>query len=75
MTVWNDEYCIRQMDMPCTVKGFVALDEDGFSNIYVNSRLSQEEQYKAAVHELRHVAKDDFYNDDSIRGVENDGES
>lgn len=70
MTVWNDEYCIRQMDMPCTVKGFVALDEDGFSNIYVNSRLSQEEQYKAAAHELQHVANGDFFSDEDIRCVE-----
>ena len=58
------------MDMPCTVKGFVALDEDGFSNIYVNSRLSQEEQYKAAAHELKHVANGDFFSDSGIRTVE-----
>ena len=75
MTVWSDEYRVRQLDLPHSVKAFVAMDEEGFNNIYVNSRLTQEEQYKAAAHELRHVAKDDFYNDDSIRGVEYDGES
>ena len=70
MTVWSDEYRIRQMDMPHAVKGFVALDEDGFSNIYVNSRLSKEEQYKAAAHELQHVARNDFYTEEDIRKVE-----
>ena len=70
MTVWNDEYRIRQLDLPCTVKGFVALDEDGFANIYVNSKLTREEQSKAALHELKHVARDDFYNDLTIRAVE-----
>ena len=70
ITVWNDEYRIRQLDLPCTVKGFVALDEDGFANIYVNSKLTREEQSKAALHELRHVARDDFYNNTDIRSVE-----
>lgn len=58
------------MDLPYTIKAMVALDEDGFSNIYVNSRLSHEEQFKAAMHELNHVARDDFYNDLSIRTIE-----
>lgn len=70
MTVWNDEYRIRQLDLPCTIKGFVALDEDGFANIYVNSKLTREEQSKAALHELRHVARDDFYNNMDIWSVE-----
>lgn len=58
------------MDLPYSIKAMVALDEDGFSNIYVNSRLSQEEQFKAAMHELRHVARDDFYNELSIQNIE-----
>lgn len=58
------------MDLPHSIKAFVALDEEGFHNIYVNSRLSQEEQFKAAMHELKHVARDDFYNELSIRHIE-----
>ena len=68
--ILNNEYAIRQLDMPYTVKAFVALDEEGFSNIYVNSRLSREEQRKAAVHELNHIKQDDFYSDADIRSVE-----
>lgn len=70
MTVWNNEYAVRLMDMPYTVKAIVAMDEEGFNNIYVNSHLSQEEQSKAVLHELRHIARDDFYNDMDIRSVE-----
>lgn len=58
------------MDLPYGVKGFVALDDEGFPNIYVNSRLSREEQYRAATHELKHIARNDFYNDSDIRTVE-----
>lgn len=58
------------MDLPCTVKAFVAMDEDGFNNIYVNSKLSREEQRKAVMHELNHLARNDFYNDLDIRSVE-----
>ena len=58
------------MDLPCTIKAFVAMDEDGFNNIYVNSKLSREEQRKAVMHELNHLARNDFYNDLDIRTVE-----
>lgn len=70
MEVWNDEYRIRQMDLPYTVKAMVSMGEDGFYNVYVNSRLSQEAQFRAAAHELAHIAKDDFYNGNDIRAIE-----
>lgn len=46
------------------------LDETGFPNIYINSRLSLEEQRKAVTHELNHIARNDFYNNLDIRTVE-----
>lgn len=58
------------MDLPCTIKAFVAMDEDGFNNIYVNSKLSREEQQRAVLHEIRHIARDDFYNDSPIQTIE-----
>ena len=68
--IWNNDYRVRLMDLPCTIKAFVAMDEDGFNNIYVNSKLSREEQRKAVMHELNHLARNDFYNDLDIRTVE-----
>ena len=70
MKVWNDEYQIRQLDLPYTIKAMVSMGEDGFYNVYVNSRLSQEEQFRAAAHELAHIARDDFYSSKDIRAVE-----
>lgn len=58
------------MDLPHSVKAFVAMDDDGFYNIYINSKLSREEQRRAAAHELNHIALDDFYNNKDIRTVE-----
>lgn len=68
--IWPNEYEIRLLDLPHSVKAFVALDDEGFPNIYVNSRLSQEEQYRAATHELKHIARNDFGNDHDIKAVE-----
>ncbi len=66
----SDEYIVRPIDLPYGVKGLVALDEDGYANIYVNSRLSREEQRKAAQHEIGHLNNDDFYNTATINEVE-----
>lgn len=70
MTVQNNEYVVRLIDLPCAVKAMTALDDEGFPNIYINSKLSQEAQYKALKHELNHLDRDDFYNDLDIRTVE-----
>lgn len=70
MVLLNDDFCIRQIDLPCSVKALVALDENGFHNIFVNSRLSRETQCEAVKHELRHIYRNDFYNNIDIRDVE-----
>lgn len=66
----SDEYRVRLMDLPSGVRALVAVDEEGFSNIYVNARLSREDQAAALRHELRHIRRDDAYNDRDIRIVE-----
>ena len=66
-----DDCIIRLLDMPCSVKAMTALDEDGYFNIYLNSKLSREEQQKAVMHELVHIRKDDFRNALDIREAEN----
>lgn len=65
-----DEYRIRLIDLPCSVHALVVYDEDGFPNIYLNSRMSREAQRKALRHELRHIARDDAFNAADIRSVE-----
>lgn len=66
----HDDCIIRLLDLPCSVKAVTALDEDGCANIYINSKLSREEQQKAARHELAHVCHDDFCNDTDIQTCE-----
>ena len=46
------------------------LDESGFFNIYVNSRLSICKQSKAIDHELEHIFRDDFFRDASLEEIE-----
>lgn len=70
MTVQNNEYVVRLIDLPCAVKAVTALDDEGLANIYLNAKLSQETQRKALKHELNHLDRDDFYNDLDIRTVE-----
>lgn len=56
------EYCIRFIDLPPAIKGMTVKDSLDFYNIYINSRLSAEEQKKAIQHEMCHIARGDFYN-------------
>ena len=57
-----NDYIVRYISLPCTVKGVTVMDKDGFYNIYINSQLSFEEQKKAIRHELQHIDREDFYN-------------
>lgn len=70
-----DDCIVRLLDLPCSVKAVTALDEDGCANIYINSKLSREEQQKAVRHELAHVSRDDFRNDTDIHACEEAAET
>lgn len=66
----DDEYLIRLIDLPTSVKALVVYDEDGFANIYVNAHLSVEEQRRAIRHELAHVRNGDAFSAADISAVE-----
>ena len=57
-----NDYLIRYIALPYTIKGVTVMDNDGYYNIYINSRLSWEDQKKAVRHELEHIQRDDFDN-------------
>ena len=44
-------------------------NDDGY-NIYINSRLSEDQKRKALKHEVDHIENDDFYNDKPIEEIE-----
>ena len=58
-----NNYAIRFIALPCSVKGVTVMDNDGFYNIYINSLLSREAQFEAIKHELEHINRADFDNE------------
>ena len=55
-----NDYAIRFITLPYTVKGVTVMDNDGFYNVYINSQLSIEEKRKAIKYELEHIGRADF---------------
>ena len=64
------DYIVRYIDLPITVKGATVMDYDGFYNIYINSRLSYEEQKKTIAHEMEHIVRGDFFSYATLEDVE-----
>ena len=62
-----DEIICRIIELPPRVNAVTVVDENGDFNVYVNSRLSLEEQQKAYKHECRHIKKCHFH---SLKSVE-----
>ncbi len=57
---------IRPIDLPNAVRAVTIPNDDGTFDIYVNVNLPEELQRRAIDHELKHIRKDHFYNDDPV---------
>lgn len=57
---------VRTVPLPCAVRAVTLPNDDGTFDIYINARLPEELQQKALDHELKHIRKDHFYNDDPV---------
>ena len=57
---------IRGIVFPEKVKGVTVTDPNGDFNVYINIKLSEDEQQKAAAHELRHIELDHLYDSDPV---------
>lgn len=57
------DYNIVLLDLPCTIKGLTAKDENDFYTIYINARFSDKQQMEAFLHEIEHIKNNDFCND------------
>ncbi len=66
----SGDFCVRIIDLPHSVKGFVTYDEEGFPNIYLNARIARYEQQRAMQHELAHISREDAFSDAEIRSIE-----
>ncbi|MBQ1779540.1 MAG: hypothetical protein IIZ93_15410 [Acidaminococcaceae bacterium] len=70
MTLYDGEFRVYMVPFPGTIHAAVRLDQDGFPSIYINDWLAPEARRRAFDHEMRHLERDDFYNDKQIREVE-----
>ncbi|MBO5454421.1 MAG: hypothetical protein J6A69_10755 [Clostridia bacterium] len=61
---------VRIIDLPCTVRGYTALDDEGDYNIYLNARLNPQQQEKAYNHEMRHITRDDWNDAKTVQMAE-----
>lgn len=55
-----NNYRVEYYDLPVSVKAFTVKSSDDTFIIFINSRLSYEQQQKSFKHELRHIKNDDF---------------
>lgn len=59
-------FFVRLVALPLAVEGVTIPNDDGTFDVYINSNLPLERQGKVLVHELRHIKKDHFYNEDPV---------
>ncbi len=57
---------VRSVPLPEAVRAVVLPNDDGTFDIYINSTLPEELQQRALDHELEHIRRDHFYNDDPV---------
>lgn len=58
--VTSDDIFIQLVNFPTTTKEAVTPNEDGSYTIFINARLSSEEQMKSYQHALKHIQRNDF---------------
>ena len=57
---------VRLVPFPKTIRAVTLPNDDGTFDIYINSNLPEELQHRALNHELEHIRKNHFYNDDPV---------
>ncbi len=61
---------IRKIPLPSGVRAFTIPDAQGDYNIYINEKLSGEQQKKSLEHEQNHIINGDFNKEDSAVEIE-----
>jgi len=57
---------VRMIPLPIAVRAVTLPNDDGTFDIYINENLPEELQHRALTHELEHIRRDHFYNDDPV---------
>ena len=50
----------RIVNLPHKIKGYTSVDSEGNYNVYINSGLSYEMQRLTYLHEMTHIARNDW---------------
>ncbi len=67
----NDVF-IRDIALPCKVHGVTVKDTDDNFNVYINANLCPQARKQAIAHELRHIGRDHFYDEETAETNEVD---
>lgn len=65
------EIFTRLIKMPSRIKGYTSIDDEGNYNIYLNEKLSVEQQRRTYLHEIAHIQRCDW-DKDSVKDAEKD---
>ncbi len=65
-----DDIVCRIIELPSRVNAVTVVDENGDFNVYVNARLSYEQQREAYKHECRHIRGQHFHSHKSVETCE-----
>lgn len=68
-----DDVIVRLLDLPYTVHGFTSMDSDRNYNVYINSKLSKEMQYRAYKHEIERITERHWDYKVDVNEVEKNG--
>lgn len=61
---------IRKIPLPFGVRAFTLPDSQGDYNVYINEKLSYEQQMKSLEHEKAHIDNGDFLSEDTACNIE-----
>lgn len=66
-----DAVIIRKVDfLPLSIKGMTIMDTNGDYNVYLNAKLSNDQQLRAFRHEVEHIRQGHFYSAAEIETLE-----
>lgn len=66
----SNEIFVRKIPLPFGVRAFTLPDAQGDYNVYINERLSYEQQMKSLRHEELHILNGDCYSEKSAVEIE-----
>lgn len=61
---------IRKIPLPFGVRAFTLPDAQGDYNVYINEKLSYEQQMKSLEHEKAHIDNGDFLQEENACDIE-----